>query len=55
MYHELAVAVAVAAAAVKVAMVIGTDTFSVLLEVTPVLMIVSRMEMVKDWGDKAVW
>lgn len=54
MEYELAVAVAVVVAAVKVVMAFGTDTsFSVLLEVVPAPVIVSRMETVKDWGDKA--
>ena len=58
MWHELAVAIAavVAAAAVKVVKALEMYTsFSALLEVVPALMIVSRMEMVKDWGDKAGW
>lgn len=54
MWHELAVAVVVAAAAVKVVMTVGTDTSSsVMLEEAPALMIVSRMEMAKDWDDMA--
>ena len=54
MEYELAAAVAVAA--VKVVMALGTDTsFSVLPEVVTAPEIVSRMEMVKDWGDKAGW
>lgn len=37
-------------------MSVGTDTsFSVILEEAPALMIVSRMEMAKDWGDTAEW
>ena len=57
MEYELAVAVVVVAAvAVKVVMALGTDTsFSVLLEVVPAPVIVWRMEMVKDWVDKAGW
>lgn len=57
MWHELAVAVvAVADAAVKVVKALGMDTsFSALPEAVPALTIVSRTEMVTDWGDKAGW
>ena len=51
---EYELAAAVAGDAVKVVMALGTDTsFSVLPEVVTAPEIVSRMEMVKDGGDKA--